>query len=105
MCKVKPKYIQTDAGMFYPRAKALWSAPILLMSIVIQNNFIEDHCTTNEVQYKKAGVNLGLGENRWLDFIRLSNKLDLLTDIMNRNLSLKNNALKKSIVRNQSRMH
>ena len=74
MGRVKPKYIQTDAGMFYPRAKALWSASILLISIAIQNNFIEDHCTTNEVPYKKAGVSLGLGENRWLDLIRLSNK-------------------------------
>ncbi len=121
--KGKPKYIQTDAGMFYPRAfrklfysnkiggltvdhriqnyqtsrihnyrietafmkikdrvldfrglKALWSAPILLMSIVIQHNFIENHCTTNEVPCEKAGVKLPLGENRWLDLISLSSR-------------------------------
>ena len=123
--KGKPKYIQTDAGMFYPRAfrklfysnkigglavehkiqnyqttrvhnyrietvfmkikdrvldfrglKALWSAPILMNAIVIQHNFIENHSTTNEVPCEKAGVNLVLGENRWLDLIRLSSKLD-----------------------------
>jgi len=123
--KGKPKYIQTDAGMFYPRAfrklfysnkiggltvehriqnyqtsrihnyrietvfmkikdrvldfrglKALWSAPILMNAIVIQHNFIENHCTTNEVPCEKAGVNLRLGENRWLDLIRLSSKVN-----------------------------
>ena len=123
IAKGKPKYIQTDAGMFYPRAfrkmfysnkfgglvvehriqnyqetkihnyrietvfmktkdrvldfrglKALWSAPILLNAIIIQHNFIENHCTTNEVPCETAGVKLGLGENRWLDLIRLSSK-------------------------------
>ena len=121
--KGKPKYIQTDAGMFYPKAfrkmfysnkigglmvehriqnyqttrihnyrietifmkikdrvldfrglKALWSAPILMNAIVIQHNFVEAHTTINEVPCEKAGVNLGLGENRWLDLIRLSSK-------------------------------
>ncbi len=121
--KGKPNYIQTDAGMFYPRAfrklfcsnkagglivehkiqnyqttrvhnyrietifmkikdkvidfrglKALWSAPILMNAIVIQHNFIENHSTTDEVPSEKAGVNLELGENRWLDLIRSSSK-------------------------------
>lgn len=121
--KGKPKYIQTDAGMFYPRAfrkmfysnkfgglvvehriqnyqetrihnyrietvfmkikdrvldfrglKALWSAPILMNAIVIQHNFIEAHTTINEIPCEKAGVKLPLGENRWLDLIRLSSK-------------------------------
>lgn len=103
--KGKPKYIQTDAGMFYPRAfrkmfysnkiggltvehkiqnyqttkihnyrietvfmkikdgvldfrelKALWSAPILMNAIFIQHNFIENHCTTNEVPCESVGV-------------------------------------------------
>ena len=121
--KGKPRYIQTDAGMFYPQAfrkmfysnkfggltvehriqnyqktrihnyrietvfmkikdrvldfrglKALWSAPILMNAIVIQHNFIENHCTTNEVPCEMAGVNLKLGENRWLDLIKLSAK-------------------------------
>ena len=115
-------YIQTDAGVFYPRAfrklfysnkigglavehkiqnyqttrihnyrietvfmkikdrvddfrglKALWSAPILMNAIVIQYNFIENHSTTDEVPSERAGVNLDLGDNRWLDLIRLSN--------------------------------
>ncbi len=119
--KGKPKYIQTDAGVFYPRAfrklfysnklggltiehkiqnvrktkihnyrietvfmkikdrvidfrglKALWSAPILMTAIVIQHNFIENHSTTDEVPSERAGVNLELGENRWLGLIRLS---------------------------------
>jgi transposase-like protein len=122
--KGKPKYIQTDAGVFYPRAfrklfysnklggltiehkiqnvrktkihnyrietvfmkikdrvidfrglKALWSAPILMTAIVIQHNFIENHSTTDEVPSERAGVNLELGENRWLDLIRLSSKM------------------------------
>lgn len=52
--------------------KALWSAPILMTAIVIQHNFIENHSTTNEVPSESAGANLELGENRWLDLIRLS---------------------------------
>ena len=52
--------------------KTLWSAPILMNVIVIQHNFIENHCTTNEVPCEKAGINLGLGENRWLGLIRKS---------------------------------
>jgi len=120
--KGKPKFIQTDGGVFYPKAfrklfysnkfggltvehkiqnasitkihnyiietvfmkikdrvddfrglKALWSAPILMNAIVIQYNFIENHSTTDEVPSERAGVNLELGENRWLDLIRLSN--------------------------------
>ncbi len=119
--KGKPHYIQTDGGLFYPRAfrklfysnrlggltvehkiqnvqetrihnyrietvfmkikdrvldfrglKALWSAPILMTALVIQHNFIEPHNTTNEVPCETAGANLDLGENRWLDLIRLS---------------------------------
>jgi hypothetical protein len=38
---------------------------------MIQHNFIEAH-TTNEILCETAGVKLGLGENRWLDLIRLS---------------------------------
>jgi len=48
-------------------------APILMNAIVIQYNFIENHSTTDEVPSEKAGVNLELGENRWLDLIKLSN--------------------------------
>ena len=54
--------------------KALWSAPILMTAIVIQHNFIENHSTTDEVPSERAGVNLSLGDNRWLDLIRLSSK-------------------------------
>ena len=119
--KGKPKFIQTDAGVFYPRAfrkmfysnkiggltvehkiqnyhktkihnyrietvfmkikdrvddfrglKALWSAPIMMMAITIQHNFIEAHTTLDDVPCERAGVNLGFGDNRWLDLIKLS---------------------------------
>lgn len=33
---------------------------------------IENHSTTGEVPSEKAGVNLDLGESRWLDLIKLS---------------------------------
>jgi transposase-like protein len=51
--------------------KALWSAPILLAGIVIQHNYIEKHSTTGKVPCELAGQELNLGENRWLDLIRL----------------------------------
>ena len=119
--KGNPKFIQTDGGVFYPKAfrklfysnkigglmvehkiqnasvtkihnyrietvfmkikdrvddfrglKALWSAPILMTAIVIQHNFIENHSTTDEVPSERAGANLELGDNKWLDLIRLS---------------------------------
>lgn len=119
--KGKPKFIQTDAAQFYPKAfqklfysnkigsltvehkiqnyqksrihnykietvfmkikdrvidfrgfKALWSAPILMTSLVIQHNFIEIHSGTSEIPFERAGVNLNLGENRWLGLIKLS---------------------------------
>ena len=119
--KGKPKFIQTDGGVFYPKAfrklfysnkiigltiehkiqnasvtkihnyrieavfmkikdrvvdfrglKALWSAPILMNALVIQHNFIEAHTTLDDVPCERAGVNLKLGENRWLDLIRLT---------------------------------
>jgi len=119
--KGKPKFIQTDAGVFYPKAfrrqfysnkigglvvkhkiqnyqqtrihnykiesvfmkfkdrvqdfrglKALWSSPILLMGLVIQHNFIEQHSSTNRVPCQLAGQDLELGENRWLGLIKLS---------------------------------
>ncbi|VVB75783.1 DDE domain protein [Candidatus Tiddalikarchaeum anstoanum] len=116
-----PKYIQTDAAQFYPKAmkklyysnklkglkvehrivntqrtrkynvrietvfmkirdrvnnfrglKALWSAPILLSGIVLQHNFIEEHTTLRDYPCERAGLNLRLGQNRWLNLIRLS---------------------------------
>ena len=119
--KGKPKFIQTDGGVFYPKAfrklfysnkiggltvehkiqnasvtkihnyrietvfmkikdrvddfrglKALWSAPILMNALIIQHNFIEAHTTIDEVPCNRAGQELDLGENRWLDLIRLS---------------------------------
>lgn len=119
--KGKPKFIQTDGGVFYPRAfrklfysnklsgltiehkiqnasvtkihnyrietvfmkikdrvidfrglKALWSAPILMNALVIQHNFIEAHTTLDGVPCERAGVNLDLGDNRWLDLIKLA---------------------------------
>jgi len=119
--KGKPKFIQTDAGMFYPRAfqktffsqrthdltvehriqnyhktgrhnvrietvfskikdrvddfrglKALWSAPILMQGIILQHNFIEAHTTTGKVPSELAGIKMKLGQNRWLDLIKLA---------------------------------
>ena len=52
--------------------KALWSAPILMLAITIQHNFIEQHTTLGEAPCEEADVNLPLGDNRWLDLIRLS---------------------------------
>ena len=118
----KPKYIQTDSAMFYPKAfrklfyttklgikgdlvvkhkiqnyqktrihnykietvfmkikdrvedfrglKALWSAPILMLGLTIQHNFIEPHTSTNRVPCELAGQKLELGENRWLGLIK-----------------------------------
>jgi len=40
----------------------------------LKNNFIENHSTTDEVPSERAGVNLELGENRWLDLIKLSSE-------------------------------
>lgn len=122
----KPKYIQTDAGQFYPQAmnklfynvhikapnndrmevehrvinyhktgkhnvrietvfskikdrvddfrglKALWSAPILMQGIIIQHNFIEAHTTTGKIPAELAGINMELGQNRWLGLIKRS---------------------------------
>jgi len=121
--KGKPKFIQTDGGVFYPKAfkrlfysnkikgltiehkiqnyqrtrihnykietvfmkikdrvddfrglKALWSAPIMMMAITIQHNFIEAHTTIDEVPCNRAGQELPLGDNRWLDLIKLASR-------------------------------
>ena len=52
--------------------KALWSAPILLTGIVLQHNLIEEHTTTGKIPSELAGLNLELGQNRWLGLIKLS---------------------------------
>jgi transposase-like protein len=119
--KGKPKFIQTDAGVFYPKAfrkvfysnkfggtvvehkiqnyhkthihnyrietvfmkikdrvddfrglKALWSAPIMMMAITIQHNFIEAHTTLEDMPCNRAGQGLDLGDNRWLGLIKLA---------------------------------
>lgn len=62
-----------DIVLDFRGLKALWSAPILMTAIVIQHNFIENHSTIMKIPSEKAGVNLELGENKWLDLIRLSN--------------------------------
>ena len=121
IAKGKPKFIQTDGALFYPKAfqklfysnkiggltiehkiqnyqksrihnykietvfmkikdrvcdfrgfKGLWSAPILMTALVIQHNFIELHSGTNETPFERAGVEINLGDNRWLDLIKLS---------------------------------
>jgi transposase-like protein len=122
--KKKPKFIQTDAGVFYPKAfkklfysnklgfgggltvehkiqnyqrtkvhnykietvfmkikdrvndfrglKALWSAPIIMVGLTIQHNFIEKHCTLNKAPCQLAGQDLDLGDNRWLGLIKMA---------------------------------
>ena len=56
----------------YGSFEEFWIAPILMTAIVIQHNFIGNHSTTDEVPSKRAGVNLDLGENRWLELIKMS---------------------------------
>ena len=54
--------------------KALWSAPILLMGIVLQHNYIEAHTTTGKIPSELAGLDLDVENNRWLGLIRLASK-------------------------------
>ncbi len=121
--KGKPKFIQTDSAIFYPKAfrklfftnkiyrggltvehkvqnvsktkihnykietvfmkikdrvddfrglKALWSAPIIMVGLTIQHNFIEEHTTTKNQPCALAGQDLDLGDNRWLGLIKLA---------------------------------
>lgn len=53
--------------------KALWSAPIIMVGLTIQHNFIELHSTIDKIPCQLAGQDLDLGENRWLGLIRLAN--------------------------------
>lgn len=50
--------------------KALWSAPIIMLGLTIQHNFIEPHTSTKTYPCDLAGQKLNLGENRWLGLIR-----------------------------------
>ena len=43
-----------------------------MIKIVIQHNFIEAHMTIDEVPCNRAGQDLDLGDNRWLDLIKLA---------------------------------
>lgn len=43
-----------------------------MTAIVIQHNFIEAHTTLDEVPCNRVGQELDLGEDRWLDLIKLS---------------------------------
>lgn len=52
--------------------KALWSAPIIMVGLTIQHNFIEGHTTLKTMPCEKANCGLELGENRWLDLIKTS---------------------------------
>lgn len=52
--------------------KALWSAPILMAGIVLQHNFIEEHTSLRDYPCDRAGLNLNIGQNRWLDLIKLA---------------------------------
>jgi len=50
--------------------KAFWSAPILLIGLIIQHNFIEAHTTTGMRPCELAGIKLTLEEDRWLSLIK-----------------------------------
>ncbi len=52
--------------------KALWSAPIILMGLILQHNFIEQHTTTRKIPCELAGQDIKLNNNRWLELIKLS---------------------------------
>ena len=65
--------------------KALWSAPLILIGLTIQHNFIEKHCSTDKVPCQLAGQDLDLGENRWLGLIRLSSSHEIKESSNNSN--------------------
>ena len=49
--------------------------PIALLNgigIVLQHNFIEEHTSLRDYPCDRAGLNLNMGQNRWLDLIKLS---------------------------------
>ncbi len=52
--------------------KSAYSASIIMDGLVLQHNFIEKHHTTKMAPCDLAGFDLNLGENRWMDLIRLS---------------------------------
>lgn len=53
--------------------KATWSAKIILKGWVIYYNFIRPHFSLkNKTPAEFAGIRLNLGENNWLDLIKLS---------------------------------
>jgi len=54
--------------------KALWSAPIIMVGLTIQHNFIEEHTTTKDYPCCLAGQDLDLGDNRWLGLIKLASQ-------------------------------
>ena len=51
--------------------KSAYWASIIMEGIVIQHNFIEKHSTTGYAPCDLAECNLNLGENRWMDLIRM----------------------------------
>ncbi|MFH1803246.1 MAG: DDE-type integrase/transposase/recombinase [archaeon] len=54
--------------------KALWSAPIIMVGLTIQHNFIEEHTTLKNSPCCLAGQDLDLGDNRWLGLIKLASR-------------------------------
>jgi transposase-like protein len=54
--------------------KALWSAPIIMVGLTIQHNFIEEHTTLKNSPCCLAGQDLDLGDNRWLGLIKLASQ-------------------------------
>lgn len=52
--------------------KALWSAPIIMVGLTIQHNFVEEHTTLRKVPCQLAEQDLNVGENRWLGLIKIA---------------------------------
>ena len=63
-----------DRVLDFRGLKALWSAPIMLLGLIIQHNFIEPHTSIRKAPCQLAGQDLDLGENRWLGLIKLSSE-------------------------------
>jgi len=57
---------------YFRGLKALWSATILICGSIIQHNFVEEHTTTGLNPCNFARQKLDLGENHWLELIKMS---------------------------------
>ena len=68
-CKDCKRLFTEDLGFYRMRHNP---KIITMLATTIQHNFIEAHTTINDVPCERVGVNLSLGENRWLGLIKLT---------------------------------